>query len=154
MDDSLDRPALGQRPKLRPFQKFTAQFLFPHTPFFRRVELAARAFELIANGTRIDAAEADRIGLVTRVFPAFTFAENVKQYLAELAKRNPEALTLTKRLLYDQDTMGFEDAIERGAQVNVVARNLANPFTDVNTRSRLWVLRESSWLLSCSVRSD
>jgi methylglutaconyl-CoA hydratase len=83
----------------------------------------ARAFELIANGTRIDAAEAERIGLVTRVFPAFTFAENVKQYLAELAKRNPEALTLTKRLLYDQDTMGFEDAIERGAQVNVVARN-------------------------------
>jgi enoyl-CoA hydratase/carnithine racemase len=40
-----------------------------------------------------------------------------------LAERPGSALELTKRLLYGQDGLSFEEAIARGAEVNVIARS-------------------------------
>jgi methylglutaconyl-CoA hydratase len=81
-----------------------------------------RAFELIVRGAPIGAEEAERIGLVNRVFPDDAFAVESRAYLAELAERSASAVQLSKRLLYHADAMGFEAAVRAGADVNVVAR--------------------------------
>ncbi len=47
----------------------------------------------------VSAEEAERIGLVSRVFPAEGFAAVVADYAAQLAAGAPIALTLSKRLL-------------------------------------------------------
>lgn len=88
----------------------------------RRKIPESRAFELVSRGHRIGAVEAERIGLVNRIFPAGTFDADVAAYLDDLAARPPSALELTKRLLYGLDAVGFEEGIARGAEVNVVAR--------------------------------
>lgn len=82
----------------------------------------SKAFELVACGHRIGAEEAERIGLVTRVFPEATFDEDVSGYLVDLAKRPPSALSLSKRLFYGLDGTDFAEGIARGAEVNVIAR--------------------------------
>jgi methylglutaconyl-CoA hydratase len=81
------------------------------------------AFELVARGDRLGAAEAQRAGLINRVFPAATFDADVSRYAEELASRSASALMLTKRLLYGLDGMSFEQAIARGAEVNALARS-------------------------------
>lgn len=81
-----------------------------------------RAFELIVRGEAIGAAEAERLGLVNRVFGDDAFAAETDAYLADLAERSASAVQLSKRLLYHADGMGFEAALRAGADVNVVAR--------------------------------
>ena len=88
----------------------------------RRKVPEVQAFELVTKGDRISAQEAKDIGIVTRVFPAFTHTENVKQYLQVLGQKSRAALIRTKKLLYDLDGMDFESGIRRGAEVNVEAR--------------------------------
>jgi methylglutaconyl-CoA hydratase len=51
----------------------------------RRKVPEGRAFELVARGDRIGAAEAERIGLVNRVFPTASFDADVASYLTSLA---------------------------------------------------------------------
>ncbi len=88
----------------------------------RRNVSEKRAFELIVRGAPIAAAEAERIGLVNRVFPDEAFDAESGAYLGELAERSASAVQLSKRLLYHSDAMGFEAAVRAGADVNVVAR--------------------------------
>ena len=80
------------------------------------------AFELVARGERISAAEAHRVGLVNRIFAAETFEQDALEFAHELAARSPSALRLVKRLFYGIDGASFEEAIARGAEVNVIAR--------------------------------
>jgi len=82
----------------------------------------ARAFELVARGHRVSAPEAERIGLVNRVFEGSSFDAEVGSYLEELAARPASAVRLAKGLLYELDELGFHDGIERAAEVNVEAR--------------------------------
>jgi methylglutaconyl-CoA hydratase len=82
-----------------------------------------RAFELVTLGNRIPASEALRIGLVHRVFPVEEFGQGVEDFVNELAARPPEAVSLTKGLLYELADLSVEDGIQRGAEVNVEARN-------------------------------
>lgn len=79
-------------------------------------------FELVALGDRIGAVDAHRLGLVTRVVPAAELESAVARYAAEVARRPESAVRLIKRLYYGQDGLSFEEAIRRGAEVNVVAR--------------------------------
>ncbi len=88
----------------------------------RRKVSETQAFELVVKGDPISAKEARELGLVTRVFPAFTFSENAKQYLEVFGKKPREAVILTKKLLCELDDLDFESAIRRGAEVNVEAR--------------------------------
>lgn len=81
-----------------------------------------RAFELVVGGARVGAEEAERIGLINRVYADESFEEEAARYLEELAARSPSAVALSKRLLYHQDGMGFEAALRAGADVNVIAR--------------------------------
>jgi methylglutaconyl-CoA hydratase len=88
----------------------------------RRKVAESRAFELTVRGDRIGAAEAERLGLVTRVLAAEGFDEAVAAYVRGLAKRPPGAVATTKRLLYALDDLTLDEGIARGAEVNAEAR--------------------------------
>ncbi len=88
----------------------------------RRKVSQSQAFELVVKGDRISAEEARDLGLVTRIFPAFTYAENAKQYLQVFGKKSRAAVILTKKLLYELDDLDFESGVRRGAEVNAEAR--------------------------------
>jgi 2-(1,2-epoxy-1,2-dihydrophenyl)acetyl-CoA isomerase len=59
----------------------------------------ARAADILLTGRDVDAAEAERIGLASRVLPDANFDEEVRRYVAQLAAGAPVAQALTKRLL-------------------------------------------------------
>lgn len=88
----------------------------------RRNVSEKRAFELITRGAEISADEAREFGLVNQVFPVESFADDVNQYAGEFEKMSASAISLTKTLLYQMDGMGFPEALETGADVNVIAR--------------------------------
>ena len=88
----------------------------------RRNVSEKRAFDLLVRAQAVGAAEAERIGLISRVVPDDAFAAEADALLAELAERSPSAVQLTKRLLYHSDAMGFEAAVRAGADLNVLAR--------------------------------
>jgi methylglutaconyl-CoA hydratase len=88
----------------------------------RRNVSEKRAFEMLATGLTISAEEAERIGLVNRVFDDSSFDRDVEAYARRFERVSPTAVTLSKRLLYQIDGMTFEAAIQSGAEVNVIAR--------------------------------
>jgi methylglutaconyl-CoA hydratase len=88
----------------------------------RRNVSEKRAFELITRGAEISADQAKLFGLVNHVFPESNFAEDVNQYVSEFEKMSRSAIGLTKTLLYQMDGMAFPEALETGADVNVIAR--------------------------------
>jgi methylglutaconyl-CoA hydratase len=81
-----------------------------------------RAFDLVARGDTITAADALQLGIVTRVVADAELESEAAAYVATIAKRPPSALRLTKRLFYGMDGLSFEEAIARGAEVNALAR--------------------------------
>lgn len=91
----------------------------------RRLTGEKRAFELVATGRQVDAAEALAMGLVSRVLPDAGFAAAARDTASELARHPPAALRLTKRLFYALDTLGYDDGIRLGAETNVEARATA-----------------------------
>lgn len=85
-----------------------------------------RAFELVSLGETLSAAEARELGLVNRVFPDDALEAGAAELLERLARRSPSALHLSKRLLYRQDGVGYDEGIRSGAAVNVLARQTAD----------------------------
>ncbi|HEX8639308.1 MAG TPA: enoyl-CoA hydratase-related protein [Pyrinomonadaceae bacterium] len=81
-----------------------------------------RAFELITQGFDFSADEAEKFGLINRVFGDETFDNDVKNYVAAYEKVSRSAVILSKKLLYQMDGMTFETALETGAEVNTIAR--------------------------------
>ena len=88
----------------------------------RRNVSEKRAFELITRGAEIGADQAKEFGLVNHIFPDQSFSEDVTRYVAEFEKMSRSAISLTKTLLYQIDGMSFPEALETGADVNVIAR--------------------------------
>ena len=88
----------------------------------RRVAGERAAADLVLTGRIVDAREALRIGLVSRVLPAATFDADVDAVLAGLAKSPRTAMAMTKRLLYAIDGVSFAEALEDGVDTNVEAR--------------------------------
>jgi methylglutaconyl-CoA hydratase len=88
----------------------------------RRNVSEKRAFELITRGAEIGADQAKEFGLVNHVFPDQSFSDDVTRYVAEFEKMSRSAISLTKTLLYQMDGMSFPEALETGADVNVIAR--------------------------------
>lgn len=88
----------------------------------RRNVSEKRAFELITRGEEIGAARAAEIGLVNQVFSDDSFDADVAAYLRRFTEISISAVALTKQLLYQVDGLAFVDAMETGADVNVIAR--------------------------------
>ncbi|HSK72946.1 MAG TPA: enoyl-CoA hydratase-related protein, partial [Pyrinomonadaceae bacterium] len=81
-----------------------------------------RSFELITQGFDFSSEEAERIGLINRVFEDENFDEEVKSYISVYEKVSRSAVVLSKKLLYQMDGMNFDTALETGAEVNTIAR--------------------------------
>lgn len=88
----------------------------------RRNVSEKRAFELLTRGAEIGAIQAMHFGLVNEIFTDETFENDVANYVAEFRKMSRSAVALTKSLLYQVDGLAFRDALETGADVNVIAR--------------------------------
>jgi methylglutaconyl-CoA hydratase len=88
----------------------------------RRNVSEKRAFELITRGAEISADEAREFGLVNQVFADESFEADVRAYVSEFEKMSASAMGLTKTLLYQMDGLAFPEALETGADVNVIAR--------------------------------
>jgi methylglutaconyl-CoA hydratase len=88
----------------------------------RRNVSEKRAFELITRGEEIGAAYAKEIGLINQVFSDDTFDDDVNAYLRRFKEVSSTATALTKSLLYQVDGLPFLEALETGADVNVIAR--------------------------------
>jgi len=88
----------------------------------RRNVSEKRAFELITRGAEISAEQAMAFGLVNQVFADASFDADVRAYTSEFEKMSASAIGLTKTLLYQMDGLGFPEALETGADVNVIAR--------------------------------
>lgn len=85
-----------------------------------------RAFELLTLGREITAGDAMEMGLVNRVFPDERFDSDVAGYVNEFSNVSRSAVSLTKKLLYQMDGLTFRDALEIGADINVIARMTAD----------------------------
>jgi enoyl-CoA hydratase len=68
--------------------------------------------EMLLLGERMDAAEAERLGLVNRVLPADAFEEGVREWAVRLAGKSPVLMRLGKDAMYRQMDMPFEDALD------------------------------------------
>ncbi len=88
------------------------------TWFLPRVVGSARAAEMALLNTPIDAAEALRVGLVSRVVPDADLLEAAREMATTLAAGPPRAIAATKRLLATAWTTDLESAFaaERAAQ--------------------------------------
>lgn len=88
----------------------------------RRLAGEKRAFELVATGRAIGAAEALEIGLASRVFADETFETDVATALAALTAQSGTAFALTKQLFTALDDRDFQEGILLGARVNALSR--------------------------------
>jgi enoyl-CoA hydratase len=83
---------------------------------------SARALELLLTGRPIDAAEAERIGLVARVVPDEALIDAALEMAAAIVANSPLAIWLTKQVVWSNlDASSFESAIELENRTQVLA---------------------------------
>lgn len=114
------------------FAKAGSQFGYPEInrgfvpamvmTMLRRLVGEKTAFDLAATGRVMDADEALRLGLISRVLPAAGYDAAVREELERLAGLSASALALTKQQFYQLDGLSVEDGIRLGARVNAVSR--------------------------------
>jgi len=88
----------------------------------RRNVSEKHAFELVTLGAEVDAERAAALGLVNQLIDDEAFEDEVDVFVERFRKTSNSAVALTKRLLYQADAMSFEDALQLGADENVIAR--------------------------------
>lgn len=106
----------------------TAQFGFPEiglgvipgiggTQRIMRIVGYPKAAELVLTGRRIDAAEADALGIVSRVVPAAELQAEAEQLAASIASKSLPALVAAKAALDGALETGLEDGIALEAEL-------------------------------------
>ena len=80
------------------------------------------AFAMLTLAYEMSAIELQNMGVVHGIFNDESFEEDVKAFAAQYEKLSKSAVEMTKGLLYEIDGMSFDEAIERGAEVNAKAR--------------------------------
>ena len=86
------------------------------TWFLPRIVGSARAAELALLDTPLDAATAERVGLVSRVVPDDELLPTATAMAASLAERAPQAIAAAKRLLHQAWTTDLDAALEAERQ--------------------------------------
>jgi enoyl-CoA hydratase/carnithine racemase len=74
------------------------------------------AFEMLVTGDFIDAAEAQRRGLVNRVVPLGSLDEEVAKLTASICAKSPVAVQMGKQMFYRQLEMGLDAAYQMAAE--------------------------------------
>lgn len=82
------------------------------TYFLPRLIGTARAAELFFTGRVFDAAEAERLGLVTRVVTRDQFVDAVQSLAREIASCAPIAVRMTKKALYRGTEHSLDDMLD------------------------------------------
>src|SRR5205085_9704235 len=85
-----------------------------------RVVGMGRAFELLLLGDTIDAAAAERYGLVNRVVPHDELLSAARQWARRLADGPTPAISMTTRMLNHELNMDLVSAIEAEAQAQAL----------------------------------
>jgi enoyl-CoA hydratase len=80
--------------------------------FLPRLIGTARACELLFTGRIIDAAEAERIGILSRVVARDAFPAAVSELATEIAAAAPIAVRMVKRALYRGVESSLDDALD------------------------------------------
>jgi 2-(1,2-epoxy-1,2-dihydrophenyl)acetyl-CoA isomerase len=91
------------------------------TWFLPRLVGPAKAAELALVGESVDAAEALRIGLVSKVVPGDHLLAEARAMAASLAEAAPLALALTKEALQRSATIDLDEALEGEAKLQGIA---------------------------------
>jgi 2-(1,2-epoxy-1,2-dihydrophenyl)acetyl-CoA isomerase len=84
----------------------------------------AKACELVLKGNVVDAAEAERIGLVNKVVPHDELMQATREFAAEIAQNPPIAVGLAKATLYRgmiEDDLGSQEDYESYIQNALMA---------------------------------
>jgi len=87
-----------------------------------------QAMEMLLTGDFIDAAEAQRRGLVNRVVPAEQLDAEVAKLTASIRAKSPVAVAMGKQMFYKQLEMGFEGAYQLASETmacNMMAEDAA-----------------------------
>jgi enoyl-CoA hydratase/carnithine racemase len=101
---------------------------FPPSPALMALFLAVgrkKAMELVLTGRRVDAREADRIGLLTRAVPAASLGEELERLVAGLKRSGPDAVRRTKEFVWHSDEAGHRAAM--ASAVDSISLGLASP---------------------------
>jgi enoyl-CoA hydratase/carnithine racemase len=85
-----------------------------------RVVGMGRAFELLLLGDTLDAATAERYGLVNRVVPHEQLLETTGALATRLASGPTQAIAMTKRMVNNELSMDLASAIEAEAQAQAL----------------------------------
>lgn len=85
----------------------------PATVLFPKLIGRRKAFELILTGNRIDAEEAERIGLVNKVVPVEKLDETVNELINKLKKKSPIVLRLSRQAIYRGLDLDFKEALTK-----------------------------------------
>src|SRR6266496_1188716 len=88
----------------------------------RRNVSEKKAFELIALGDEISAGEAEGLGFINRAYEEERLEAEVDNLARRFGALSASAIAQSKRLLYQTDSLSFEDALSAGADVNAIAR--------------------------------
>jgi 2-(1,2-epoxy-1,2-dihydrophenyl)acetyl-CoA isomerase len=89
--------------------------------FVTRILGPARAFEWLASGRRLTAAEAHAWGLVSEVVESGALSARAAELAAQLAELPTRGVGMTKRLLDHAVTASLDDQLEREAQLQAAA---------------------------------
>ena len=91
--------------------------------FLRRKLGETQTRDLLLRGRLVDASEAAKMGLVTRVVPEDALDEAVDTLAHELARETSgSAVALTKQMLARVPGMGLDEALDYAVQMNAFAR--------------------------------
>jgi methylglutaconyl-CoA hydratase len=101
---------------------------FPPSPALMALFFAVgrkKAMELVLTGRRIDAIEADRIGLITRAVAPDLIEDDLAKLLAGLLRGGPDAIKRTKEFVWHSDEAGHRAAM--ASAVDSISLGLASP---------------------------
>lgn len=85
-----------------------------------RIVGQGRALELLMFGDTIDAATADKYGLVNKIVPPESLLTTAQEWAARLAQGPTFALSMTKRMVNNEWNMDMASAIEAEAQAQAL----------------------------------
>jgi len=79
-----------------------------------------KCFELVVTGDRIDAREAERIGLVNQVVPPEKLEEATMELAQKIASKSPATLQIGKQTFYNMLTMEYTQAAKYGIEMTSI----------------------------------